>query len=66
MLNAKLPFIIQSTNLIIGINQTADATKTSILLCGEGGKKMSGSAMLISNERPFSWDGGQRRCMMGN
>lgn len=30
-----------------------------------GGKKSS-SDMLIGNERPFSWAGGQHRCMMGN
>lgn len=33
-----------------------------------GGKKekMSRSDMLIGNERPFSWDGWQHGCMMGN
>lgn len=66
MRNAKLPFIIQSTNLLIGINQTEEKPQNKHIIVWRMGGKKSTSDMLIGNERPFSWAGGQHRCMMGN
>lgn len=62
MWNAKLP-----TDKLDYWNKSnwGKTTKQAYYCVAEGGKKSS-SDMLIGNERPFSWAGGQHRCMMGN